>query len=490
MPLEIVDAVTAFAHGRDHNSLWPRSRKAQAARLDGIAKPSFHPSFQISKADRIFATGSCFARNIENQLMRLGMNVAAADIVRAGNRRDSPIGMGTLNKFVVHSIEQEFRWALDPETRFPDETLRKTSGDRYVDPHLGAALMPLSLGETRARRAMVSRYFASVAQADVVIITLGLAEAWYDTRAGVYLNIAPERNLSESDLERLQFHILSYDDILASLERIRTLLDAHLKPAWKMLITVSPVALSFTFSGRDALVANTYSKAVQRAAVEVFVRRHDSIDYFPSFESVWLSGRDVAWEEDQLHVSNLAVRSNMLRMLQAYAPGLVTPIGASDDDCMRALAHIESAAQLNRDGDIEGAVAEYETAFDLAAIPGAFRLYGWLLLRLQRNDRAVEMLEKALLVSGPGFGIELPLALALTRLRQNERAYPLAMDALSQEPDRPAAITLGVRLLCWAGKTDNAANLLDRLRGLEPDHPELLKLSKQISDRGKTTSIE
>src|SRR5206468_12443076 len=90
-------------------------------------------------------------------------------------------------------------------------------------------------------------------------------------------------------------------------------------PDLRMLVTVSPVAMSTTFTGGEVLVANSYSKAVQRAAVEAFVRRHDNVDYFPSFESVMLSDRRQAWRDDQAHASDAIVRLNVLRMIEAYA---------------------------------------------------------------------------------------------------------------------------------------------------------------------------
>jgi tetratricopeptide (TPR) repeat protein len=85
-----------------------------------------------------------------------------------------------------------------------------------------------------------------------------------------------------------------------------------------VIFTVSPVPLSATFTEADVAVANCYSKSVLRAAVEALVSEFDHIEYFPSYESVTLSERAVAFTEDQIHISPLLVRFNVDRMIRRY----------------------------------------------------------------------------------------------------------------------------------------------------------------------------
>ena len=59
-----------------------------------------------------------------------------------------------------------------------------------------------------------------------------------------------------------------------------------LSPSMRLVVTVSPVPLGETFSGRDAMIANTYSKCTLRCAAEVFSQAHADVDYFPSYEIV------------------------------------------------------------------------------------------------------------------------------------------------------------------------------------------------------------
>jgi hypothetical protein len=57
-------------------------------------------------------------------------------------------------------------------------------------------------------------------------------------------------------------------------------------PQIKIILTVSPVPLTATASGRHVLVATTYSKSVLRAVAGQLADNNDHIDYFPSYEII------------------------------------------------------------------------------------------------------------------------------------------------------------------------------------------------------------
>ena len=68
------------------------------------------------------------------------------------------------------------------------------------------------------------------------------------------------------------------------------------------------------------LTANNYSKSALRAAAEVAVRSFDHVDYFPSFETVTMSDRAIAWEDDLAHVTPAMIELNVSRMIADYMP--------------------------------------------------------------------------------------------------------------------------------------------------------------------------
>lgn len=114
----------------------------------------------------------------------------------------------------------------------------------------------------------------------------------------------------------------------------------------RVILTVSPVPLQATFTASDVAVANTYSKSVLRAAVEPLVARHDHIEYFPSYESVILTDRSIAYVDDQVHVEGAIVRFNVDRMIRRYA-------GAADGEAVADVigrARADTQAGLFRAG--------------------------------------------------------------------------------------------------------------------------------------------
>src|SRR5690606_27730028 len=120
----------------------------------------------------------------------------------------------------------------------------------------------------------------SVRDTRVIILTMGLVEVWYDKMSGLYLNGPPPKAIITAEPDRFELHVLSYEDVITALEAIHALIAKHCRSDAQILITVSPVPFKVSFTGRDALSANTYSKSVLRAAVETFARAHENVDYF------------------------------------------------------------------------------------------------------------------------------------------------------------------------------------------------------------------
>jgi len=171
----------------------------------------------------------------------------------------------------------------------------------------------------------------NVVNADVFIMTLGLIECWFDTQSRLYLNGAPPLSACRRYPGRFEFRVLDYDEVLNYLEEIWTLVKENGKPGIKMLLTVSPVALLSTFRDQDVLVANAYSKAVQRAAAERFATLHDDVDYFPSFETVALTDPKIAWKpKDYRHVTPHLVRRIMAQVMKSYIGEKVGLVSADD----------------------------------------------------------------------------------------------------------------------------------------------------------------
>lgn len=277
--------------------------------------------FALDAKSKFFCLGSCFARNIEEHLIYRGVEVLSKKVVSPKDEWPARAN-GFLNKFTTHSMVQELRWLAHPPANPVEHLLETSKGWR--DMHLTPGLQGSTLDRALERRAwLAAEYFPRIAQADVLVMTLGLNEVWRDTVAGTRLNAAPGLWEVRREPGRFVLEITDVEENVAALEEARALVKA-LNPAMKIVVTVSPVPMSTTFSGRDIAIANTLSKATLRAAADAFQMRHDDVDYFPSFEIATLSSRGFAYAPDCLHVADRVVSHIMGRFLDGYL-GASTP---------------------------------------------------------------------------------------------------------------------------------------------------------------------
>jgi hypothetical protein len=274
------------------------------------------PKFRLSDDDSFFCIGSCFARNIEEHLIYRSRHVLSKRIFAP--RAEAPARPnGFVNKFTTMSMVNEVKWALDPPTI--DARLFEETPNGWVDLQLGPGIPAVSLARAiERRRYLVHDYFARIRNASVVVITLGMSEVWWDSVAGVYLNAAPSLASVRRDRDRYSVEIADTQENVEHLERLRNLLRG-MNPDMKLVVTVSPVPLGQTFSGRDVAVANMLSKSTLRAAAEQFAIRHNDVDYFPSYDIVALAPRALAYGQDCLHVSDKVVGAIMSMFLRDYA---------------------------------------------------------------------------------------------------------------------------------------------------------------------------
>lgn len=429
---------------------WPRDEASQDARLHPFCAPSLRPSFSIHPDDLVFTIGSCFARNVEQHLLAEGFNVAISRFEQICENERAIVRSNTLNKFVAQSIVNELRWALQPGAEFPVESIVEVKNDRYLDMQLAPGLLPTKFETALGVRRAVSSYMRLIKYAKVVIVTLGLAEAWYDTKLDLYTNTMPLPATAQRFPGRFEHHVLEYNQLLASLREMFWLLEQYGHPDFRMLLTVSPVALGATFTEHDALVANCYSKSVQRAAAEAFCRENPRVDYLPTFESVTLSDHSLAWREDRAHVSTEIVRLNVLRMEDAYAARVDQnkPDSSLDPARVQALKLAKEANELFRIGETERADELFKRAVEIApreVLPHV--QWGDALYRRQRWQEAARELQAAMDLGGRHYNVAYTLAKCYARISMWAAAEPPAKAAIEDLPDTPGPYKLMAKVL-------------------------------------------
>jgi Tfp pilus assembly protein PilF len=476
MPLVRLSYDEALHNNGRPQSMWPRDKESQEARLRPFCLPGIEPTFSIAEDDLVFTIGSCFARNVEQHLIIEGFNVAVTRFEGLCEAEGVKVKSNTLNKFVAHSILNEIRWALEPGTEFPWDSIVEVKDGRFIDMQLAAGLMPTSKEAMLGMRRAVSNYMKMVKQAKVVIVTLGLAEAWYDTKFDLYTNTMPFKAAAERCPGRFELHVLEYNELLSTLREILRLLETYGHPDFRMLLTVSPVALSSTFTDRDALIANCYSKSVQRAAAEVISRENPRVDYLPSYESVTLSDRSVAWRDDQAHVSDDAVRVNVLRMQSAYTRSKTRNAAGRSTENARAgaLAMSKRAAALQEDGDANSASDLFRRAAEIAPDEVLVHVrWGLALFKQQAVAQAAEELGKAMALGGRNYGIAYPLAKCLSKLNDQAGAEWALRMAIEDLPEKPGPCRLMAKTLKRLGRHPESVPFLEAALRLESEAESL-----------------
>jgi GSCFA family len=236
----------------------PAMRRAgPEALLDGFLPPS--PL--IDPETRVLAMGSCFAALFVQWLAENGFNRhldPGDDSSLLRNPLDSPV-----------AVAQQFRWAFG---ELDSERVVWYSEDKR------------RFEATEAQRGDLQE---ALQQANVLILTLGLAECWFDLSTDEVIWRVPP-----VDYEGAGFapRVTGVAESVQALETIDRLRRAHM-PKARIIYTVSPVRFHLTLRPMAALVANAASKAIVRASIDEFMRRHadefgDVYFYFPSYEIV------------------------------------------------------------------------------------------------------------------------------------------------------------------------------------------------------------
>jgi len=261
--------------------------------------------FKLSKNDNFFMIGSCFARGLERILMSRKLIVSSytEDFLKWRPANENVTPLGATNRYNTGSIANDFRWHLDKSSTFPEDSFLEISAGLFTDPHMNPTLAPGSVNELIERRDIWASVFDRLSKVNVVIITLGLVEAWYDHKTGLVLNSAPDPRAIRKDRGRFAFVKLGFQDNLNNLNEIHRLLSKVCPDDFRMVVTVSPVPLMRTFTDQDIVVANQYSKNCLRTVAQEFSDTHDNVAYFPSYEIAINSNPDLVWEpSDRRHV--------------------------------------------------------------------------------------------------------------------------------------------------------------------------------------------
>ena len=234
--IERVSAAAAMDRTRKNEFRKYPTPERDGDRLYPFAAPQSTPGFKIEEEDTIFAVGSCFARRIETSLQGIGNRVLSAEFDLGPIGQTANFTPNIFNKYSIHSITNELRWALERDS-FPGfDLFYRVGNGAYADCQLGLPRIEFPTGQIMEFRHRCLDVMARLVEADVVIVTLGYVETWFDTELDLYLNTAPPVSLVNADPDRFEFRVLSYSDVLEALEELYALLLKYrIKPLKRWL---------------------------------------------------------------------------------------------------------------------------------------------------------------------------------------------------------------------------------------------------------------
>jgi hypothetical protein len=280
---------------------------------DGGIFPRLNPRFFLHPGESVFTIGSCFARNVEMVLADFGLDVPVTQFKLPSGEIMYPAPY-LLNEYNAGTILQRLE-SVAGEFSYGDDMGIEETPKGSVDLFLNLQVLPVARERLLERREDIAALYGQLTDSEMVILTLGLVECWYDEEHACYLNKAPSRQLIAAHPGRFCFHRLDVDDVVTRMRRAIDLLNQMGRK--KILLTVSPVPVEATFTTENALAANGYSKSVLRVACGMLVRDFDNVDYYPSYEIVSSFGTS-AFTDDNIHVKAEIVQQVTQYMIEAY----------------------------------------------------------------------------------------------------------------------------------------------------------------------------
>ena len=257
-------------------------------------KDLYSPKWAISKRDGVATAGSCFAQHIGRNLKKLDFRVLDFEppplTLPPSAHADFGYSLYSARYGNIYTTRQLLQLAKEAVGERDPGEIVWAKGDAYFDA-LRPSVEPDGLSTRDAvlahRKLHLDAVRAMLVTADVLVFTLGLTECWVHRESKTAFPSAPGNSAGAYDPDQYAFLNLTFHDVLsdwlAFRELVRTLRGGD---DVRYLLTVSPVPLTATATGRHALEATTYSKSVLRAVAGQVAQTYDDTDYYPSYEII------------------------------------------------------------------------------------------------------------------------------------------------------------------------------------------------------------
>jgi hypothetical protein len=306
--------------GLPDHQFWSRAVAWQGpGQIDPMT--SDHP---IAPGAKVVTMGSCFAQHIARSLHGLGLTYHVAEAPPA----DMPAAEAKLRNYGVFSARygnvytarqgrQLFERAFGHFS--PVDDVWEAAGG-FVDA-FRPQIEPVPMANPEAVRAEASTHLACVRrmfeQADWLIFTLGLTEAWRSTLDGAVYPLAPGTAAGSFDPSRYEFVNFSAQTVRHDMQLLIDRLSI-INPNCQIILTVSPVPLIATYERQHALAATVYSKSVLRVVADELSRIYSHVTYFPSFEIITSPAAGNTYYDDDMRSINEFGVQHVMRVFKRH----------------------------------------------------------------------------------------------------------------------------------------------------------------------------
>lgn len=307
----------------------------------------WEPKFKITKESKILTVGSCFAQNISRWLIANGYCWLETELPPEGTSLENKVAQGygvfsfrTGNIYTPALLRQ---WIEQSIEAIPiiDEVIHQNG--KYFDPfrpQIPAGGYDTARALEIDRLRTLSAIREAISEADVFLFTLGLTEAWVNTKGYVY-PMCPGTLKGEFDPAQHQFINYDYDQIMKDMTWIietLKLLNAEIK----FLLTISPVPLTATASEEHVLTATVHSKSILRSVAGKLKKDFLFVDYFPSYELISsVATRENFFEENLRSVQKRGVEY----VMRHFAEGIGAPPPPGAKDSQKRFSSSEDACE-------------------------------------------------------------------------------------------------------------------------------------------------
>ena len=254
----------------------------------------YKKKFDIKPNTQIATAGSCFGQHVGNHLRRNGYQVIDEEIAPPGlpDELHQKYGFSLYSARYgnIYTVRQLLQLAQEVAgERKPENYIWKKNG-KYFDA-LRPAVEPEGLDSEQEvidhRDFHIEKVKDVFTKMDLFIFTLGLTEMWVHKESGTVYPTAPGTICGEFDEDIYEFKNAQFLEIIHDFKTFQeTVKKIRSYKPFQILLTVSPVPLTATASGKHVLVSTSFSKSILRAVAGQLSTNQRHIDYFPSFEIV------------------------------------------------------------------------------------------------------------------------------------------------------------------------------------------------------------